>query len=60
MLGPVFGVGVSGISEEASAIIPEIEGSYIQTGGNNGFEGSIVTLILGVMLGILLYTYRRK
>lgn len=48
------------ISEEACAIIPEIAGSYILTGGNNGFEGSIVTLILGVMLGIILYTYRRK
>ena len=59
-LGPVFGVGVSGISEEAYAIIPEISGPYILTGGNNGFEGSIVTVIIGVAVGIVLYIYKRK
>lgn len=59
-LGPIFGVGVSGISEDAYAIIPEISGPYILTGGNNGFEGSIVTVLIGVTLGIILYTYRRK
>ena len=59
-LGPVFGVGVSGISEDAYAIIPEISGPYILTGGTNGFEGSIVTVIIGVAVGIVLYIYKRK
>lgn len=59
-LGPIFGVGVSGISEDAYAIIPEISGSYILTGGNNGFEGSIVTVLIGVAVGIVLYIYKRK
>lgn len=58
-LGPVFGVGVSGISEDAYAIIPEISGPYILTGGNNGFEGSIVTLLIGVTVGIVLYIGHR-
>ena len=56
-LGPIFGVGVSGISEDAYAIIPEISGPYILTGGNNGFEGSIVTVLIGVTVGIVLYIY---
>ena len=59
-LGPIFGVGVSGISEDAYAIIPEISGPYILTGGNNGFEGSIVTALIGVTVGIVLYIYKRK
>ena len=59
-LGPVFGVGVSGISEDAYAIIPEISGPYILTGGNNGFEGSIVTLLIGVTVGIVLYIVESK
>ena len=59
-LGPIFGVGVSGISEDAYAIIPEISGSYILTGGNNGFEGSIVTLILGIATGVLLLWWRYR
>ena len=59
-LGPIFGVGVSGISEDAYAIIPEISGPYILTGGNNGFEGSIVTVLIGVAVGIVLYIYKRK
>ena len=57
-LGPVFGVGVSGISEDACVLIPEIIGPYILTGGDNGFEGSIVTLVIGVLIGILLYLKR--
>lgn len=61
-LGPIFGVGVSGISEDAYAIIPEISGPYILTGGDNGFEGSIVTLVLGVATGVLLlwWIYRKQ
>ena len=59
-LGPIFGVGVSGISGDAYAIIPEISGPYILTGGNNGFEGSIVTVLIGVTVGIVLYIYKRK
>ena len=59
-LGPIFGVGVSGISEDAYAIIPEISGSYILTGGNNGFEGSIVTVLIGVTVGILMLVKRKR
>ncbi|MDY5824133.1 MAG: type II CAAX endopeptidase family protein [Candidatus Coprenecus sp.] len=59
-LGPVFGVGVSGISEDAYAIIPEISGPYILTGGNNGFEGSIVTVIIGIAVGILMLVKRKR
>jgi hypothetical protein len=51
---------VSGISEDAYAIIPEISGPYILTGGNNGFEGSIVTVLIGVAVGLILYIYKRK
>ena len=59
-LGPVFGVGVSGISEDAYAIIPEISGPYILTGSNNGFEGSIVTVLIGVAVGILMLLKRKR
>lgn len=59
-LGSVFGVGVSGISEDAYAIIPEISGPYILTGGNNGFEGSIVTVIIGIAVGILMLVKRKR
>ena len=53
-LGPIFGVGVSGISQDACVIIPKITGPYILTGGDNGFEGSIVTFVLGIALSIIL------
>ena len=59
-LGPIFGVGVSGISEDAYAIIPEISGSYMLTGGYNGFEGSIVTVIIGIAVGILMLVKRKR
>ena len=54
-LGPIFGVGVSGISQDACVIIPKIAGPYILTGGDNGFEGSIVTFVLGLAIGIILF-----
>lgn len=54
-LGPIFGVGVSGISQDACVIIPKITGPYILTGGDNGFEGSIVTFVLGLAIGIILF-----
>lgn len=53
-LGPIFGVGVSGISQDACVIMPKITGPYILTGGNNGFEGSIVTFVLGLTISIIL------
>lgn len=53
-LGPIFGVGVSGISQDACVIIPKITGPYILTGGDNGFEGSIVTFVLGLTISIIL------
>ena len=54
-LGPIFGVVVSGISQDACVIIPKITGPYILTGGDNGFEGSIVTFVLGLAIGIILF-----
>ncbi len=54
MLGSIFGVGVSGFVEEYSLFIPQISGPYIFTGGNNGFEGSVVTLCVGIIVGLLL------
>ena len=51
---------MSGISEDAYAIIPEISGPYILTGGNNGFEGSVVAVVIGVAVGILLYLKRKR
>ncbi len=57
-LGPFFGDGVSGISYDACVIIPEITGPYILTGGNNGLEGSVVTFILGLTIGVVLLRYK--
>lgn len=54
-LGSIFGVGVSGISQDACVIIPKITGTYILTGGDNGFEGSIVTFVLGLTISIILF-----
>lgn len=59
-LGPLFGVTVSGGAQEACFILPEITGPYLLTGGENGFEGSIVTLILGFALGIVMWIKRKK
>ncbi len=68
MLGSIFGVGVSGFVEEYSLLTPRISGPYILTGGANGFEGSVVTCIIGVLFGLgllhktgwqeLRYTYK--
>lgn len=58
--GTVLGLGVSGMVQESSAIIPEISGPYILNGGSNGFEGSIVTCICGVLLGVILLRYGKK
>lgn len=59
-LGPLFGVTVSGGAQEACFILPEIIGPYLLTGGENGFEGSIVTLILGLALGTAMWIKRKK
>lgn len=59
MLGAVFGVDVSGFSQEYGLIAPEIGGPYLLSGGDNGFEGSIVTCICGILLG-LLFLRRQK
>lgn len=59
-LGPIFGVGVSGISQDACVIIPQITGAYILTGGNNGLEGSIITFLLGLTIGLVLLRYKAR
>ena len=58
--GTVFGLGVSGTEQEYSLITPEINGPYILNGGSNGFEGSIVTCICGVLLSFVLLHYSNK
>ena len=57
-LGAISGDGVSGISQDTCVIIPEIIGSNILTGGNSGREGSFVTFILGLTIGIVLLRYK--
>lgn len=37
-----------------------ISGPYILTGGNNGFEGSVVTVAIGVAVGVLLLLKRQQ
>lgn len=59
-LGPLFGVTVSGEAQETCFILPEVTGPYLLTGGENGFEGSIVTLILGFTLGIAMWIKRKE
>lgn len=61
MSSTVFGLVVSGTSiKEYSLIVPEISGPYILNGGSNGFEGSIVTCICGILIGFVLLYYSRK
>lgn len=60
MSGPVFGLNVSGMEQEYSLIVPEIGGPYILSGGSNGFEGSVITCICGVLIGIILLHYGKK
>ena len=57
-LGAISGDGVSGISQDTCVIIPEIIGSNILTGGNSGREGSFVTFILGLTIGIVLLRHK--
>lgn len=45
-------------SQDTCVIIPEIIGSNILTGGNSGREGSFVTFILGLTIGIVLLRYK--
>ncbi len=59
MVGPVFGIPVSGLPQEYSLLVPEISGPYVLTGGDNGIEGSLITCICGVLLGIAML-YMKK
>lgn len=58
-LGTVFGANVSGEIQEYSIFASEIKGPIILTGGDNGLEGSIVTCICGILVGIY-FVYHRK
>lgn len=58
--GTVFGFEISGNLPESGLIIPDINGPYILSGGNNGFEGSIITCICGITLGLALYYYGKR
>lgn len=58
--GTVLGFEVSGNLPESGLIIPDINGPYILSGGNNGFEGSIITCICGITLGLALYYYGKR
>ena len=58
--GPIFGFEVSGY-ETHSVIIQNIQGSEIITGGEFGFEGSIIATVLIISIIIFLYlTYKNK
>lgn len=58
--GTVFGLDISGTIQESGLIVPKISGSYILSGGSNGFEGSIITCICGGLLAFVLLHYRKK
>ena len=57
---PVVGSFSNNIWIKALLLLFGAIAPYILTGGNNGFEGSIVTLLIGVTVGIVLYIYKRK
>jgi hypothetical protein len=58
--GPIFGFEVSGV-DVRGAISQDIQGSDLVTGGQFGFEGSIIaTLLMVLAIVILHYTYQGK
>ncbi|MBI9055088.1 MAG: CPBP family intramembrane metalloprotease [Bacteroidales bacterium] len=58
--GPIFGFEVSG-TNAASIINQNVTGNDIITGGNFGFEGSIIlTILLFIMIYVTDYIYKRK
>jgi membrane protease YdiL (CAAX protease family) len=58
--GPVFGFEVSGV-EASGIIIQDLSGSDLWTGGEFGFEGSLIATILVVSAIVLLHMkYRNK
>lgn len=57
--GPVFGYDVSGFA--ASGFLQQtMKGPVLVTGGDFGFEGSLVCLILNIITCCLLYLYYEK
>jgi uncharacterized protein len=60
-LGGIFGLRVSGVDPVRGFIQGSLHGPDLLTGGNFGPEGSVVTVALGLTLGIaLLLKARRK
>jgi len=58
--GPIFGFEVSGV-DVTGAISQNIEGSDLITGGEFGFEGSIIaTLLMVIAIVILHFKYQEK
>ncbi|SDR84339.1 CPBP family intramembrane glutamic endopeptidase [Schaalia meyeri] len=59
--GAVFSSDVSGTGTENEGLLAaRIEGPQWLTGGNMGFEGSVVTVVVGLAVGIALLTVARR
>jgi len=57
--GPIFGFEVSGV-DVTGTIIQDIQGSDVITGGQFGFEGSIIaTLLMVISIVLLHYKYQK-
>jgi membrane protease YdiL (CAAX protease family) len=57
--GPLLGFKVSGI-EIGSVLQTELQGDLMITGGNFGFEGSIIDMMLTLLAILLLYWFYEK
>lgn len=60
--GPIFGFSISGKGQGIDFFIEqELHGNPLITGGNFGFEGSIIlTIIIIILILVLDYNYRTK
>ncbi len=59
--GLIYGSLISGISVEGSVMTSlPVEGKVILSGGNFGFEGSIVTSLIGIILIVVLSIIAKK
>lgn len=54
MLGGVYGSDISGTGTGRGIIEAEFPGPALLTGGRMGLEGSVVTLVLATLLGVLM------
>ena len=61
-IGGIFGLPVSGINPGGGLLSGQLSGPEWLTGGNFGIEGSVVTVIVGLVFGIvmLIVAHRRN